>query len=123
MRAAYRADYSVPADSDNQNLETLGAIFTLLAVLTFANPHVYLDTVILLGAISISYVGTEKLVFAVGASLASFSFFAAIGFGAKQLSPFMCTSRAWQIVDLLTALVMFIFAGILLAQTSWIAVG
>ena len=123
MRAAYRADYSVPAYSDNQNLGTLGAIFALLAVLTFANPHVYLDTVILLGAISIGYIGIEKLVFAVRASLASLSFFAAIGFGAKRLSPFMRIPGAWQIVDLLTALVMFIFAGILLAQTSWIAVG
>jgi len=123
VRAAYRADYFVPADSDNQNLGTLGAIFALLAVVTFANPHVYLDTVILLGAISIGYVGIEKLVFAAGASLASFSFFAAIGFGAKRLSPFMRAPRAWQIVDLLTALVMFFFVGILLEQTSWIAAG
>ncbi|MDP6218159.1 MAG: LysE family transporter, partial [Alphaproteobacteria bacterium] len=68
-------------------------------------------------------VGLEKLVFAVGASLASLSFFAAIGFGAKRLSPFIRTPRAWQIVDLLTALVMFIFAGILLAQTSWTGAG
>ncbi len=123
VRAAYRANYSVQADSDNQNPGTLGAIFALLAVLTFANPHVYLDTVILLGAVSIGYVGIEKLVFAVGASLASLSFFAAIGFGAKRLSPFIRTPRAWQIVDLLTALVMFIFAGILLAQTSWTGAG
>jgi L-lysine exporter family protein LysE/ArgO len=94
-----------------------------LAVLTFANPHVYLDTVILLGAVSIGYVGIEKLIFAVGASLASLSFFAAIGFGAKRLGPFIRTPRAWQIVDLLTALVMFIFAGILLAQTSWTGAG
>jgi L-lysine exporter family protein LysE/ArgO len=123
VRAAYRGDYRVPAVTDNQNPGTLRAIFALLAVLTFANPHVYLDTVILLGAVSIGYVGLEKLVFAVGASLASLSFFAIIGFGAKQVSPFMRTPKAWQILDLLTALVMFIFAGILLAQTSWPGAG
>jgi len=119
VRAAHRGDYPAAADSDTRNPESFRAIFALLAVLTFANPHVYLDTVILLGAVSISYIGLEKLVFAIGASLASLSFFATIGFGAKRLGPFMRTPRAWQIIDLLTALVMFIFAGILLAQTSW----
>ena len=120
VRAAYCADYRTQADSENQNLDSLRSIFALLAVLTFANPHVYLDTVILLGAVSISYLGIEKLVFAGGASLASLCFFASIGFGAKRLSPLMTSRRAWQILDIVTALIMAIFAGVLLAQTSWL---
>ena len=120
VRAAYRADYPAQADSENQNMESLRGIFALLAVLTFANPHVYLDTVILLGAISLGYPGAEKLVFAGGASLASLCFFATIGFGAKRLSPLMTSNRAWQILDIFTALIMAIFASILLAQTSWL---
>ncbi len=75
LRAAYRADHRTQADSENQNLDLLRSIFALLAVLTFANPHVYLDTVILLGTVSIGYSGIEKLVFAGGASLASLCFF------------------------------------------------
>ena len=49
VRAAHRGDYPAAADSDTRNPESFRAIFALLAVLTFANPHVYLDTVILLG--------------------------------------------------------------------------
>ena len=120
LRAAYRAVHRTQADSENQNLDSLRSIFALLAVLTFANPHVYLDTVILLGAVSIGYLGIEKLVFAGGASLASLCFFATIGFGAKRLSPLMTSRRAWQILDIVTALIMAIFASVLLAQTSWL---
>ena len=120
VRAAYRADHRTQADSENQNLDSLRSIFALLAVLTFANPHVYLDTVILLGAVSIGYPGIEKLVFAGGASLASLCFFATIGFGAKRLSPLMTSRRAWQTLDIVTGLIMAIFAGVLLAQTSWL---
>ena len=120
VRAAYRADYPAQVASQNQNLELLRGILALLAVLTFANPHVYLDTVILLGAVSVGYLGMEKLVFAGGASLASICFFATIGFGAKRLSPLMTSSRAWQFLDIFTALIMAIFAAALLAQTSWL---
>ena len=120
LRAAYQAADSITADSTGEPVTNLRSIFSLLAVLTFANPHVYLDTVVLLGAVSIGYIGLEKLVFASGASLASLSFFASIGFGAKRLSPLMRSARAWRMLDIVTALIMFVFAVTLLAQTSWV---
>ena len=120
LRAAYQAADSITADSTGEPVANLRSIFSLLAVLTFANPHVYLDTVVLLGAVSIGYIGLEKLVFASGASLASLSFFASIGFGAKRLSLLMRSARAWRMLDIVTALIMFVFAVTLLAQISWV---
>ena len=120
LRAAYQVPRSITADNTGESIKNLRGIFSLLAVLTFANPHVYLDTVVLLGAVSIGYMGLEKLLFASGASLASLAFFASIGFGAKRLSPLMRSARAWQMLDIVTALIMSIFAVTLLAQISWV---
>ena len=78
LRAAYQVPRSITADNTGESIKNLRGIFSLLAVLTFANPHVYLDTVVLLGAVSIGYMGLEKLLFASGASLASLAFFASI---------------------------------------------
>ena len=106
LRAAYRAVHRTRADSENQ-IWILCSIFALLAVLTFANPHVYLDTVILLGVVSIGYPGIEKLVFAGGASLASLCFFATIGFEANGLAAndLKRAGKFW-----MSALIMAIFA-------------
>ncbi len=89
---------------------------SILVVLTFANPHVYLDTVILLGSLSVPYAGSDKLAFIFGASAASLSFFAVLGFGARQFSHYMKSPRAWQIIDFATAFVMLLFAGLLVSQ-------
>ncbi len=120
LRAAYQVVHSISPDNTQERIKNLRGIFSLLAVLTFANPHVYLDTVVLLGAVSIGYVGLEKLFFASGASLASLTFFASIGFGAKLLNPLMRSAVAWQLLDIFTALIMLIFAATLLAQISWV---
>ena len=86
-------------------------ILTVLA-LTFLNPHVYLDTVILLGSISNQF-GTDKWIFVIGAMLASFIWFTAIGFGAKSASRFMSQPIFWKILDLIIALVMVSIAAFL----------
>ena len=86
-------------------------ILTVLA-LTFLNPHVYLDTVILLGSISNQF-GTDKWFFVIGAMLASFIWFTAIGFGAKSASRFMSQPIFWKILDLIIALVMVSIAAFL----------
>ena len=79
------------------------ALLTCLAF-TWLNPHVYLDTVILLGAISAQYDPTW--VFGLGAVLSSFTFFFALGFGARLLAPVFARPRAWQILDALIGVVM-----------------
>ena len=86
-------------------------ILTVLA-LTFLNPHVYLDTVILLGSISNQF-GTDKWFFVIGAMLASFIWFTAIGFGAKSASRLMSQPIFWKILDSIIALVMVSIAAFL----------
>ncbi|KHA53043.1 LysE/ArgO family amino acid transporter [Sulfitobacter geojensis] len=86
-------------------------ILTLLA-LTFLNPHVYLDTVVLIGSISAQY--PDKLAFGGGAVLASFTFFFALGYGARLLSPLFGKPFSWQVLDALIALTMWAIAAKLL---------
>jgi len=86
-------------------------ILTILA-LTFLNPHVYLDTVILLGSISNQF-GSDKWFFALGATLASFIWFTAIGFGAKSASRFMSRPIFWKILDSIIAVIMLSIAAFL----------
>ena len=89
---------------------------TILAGLafTYLNPHVYVDTLLLIGGASSSYAGDEKLMFGIGAATASFVFFFSLGYGAKRLSPILNNPESWKIIDLFIAGVMFTVAGILL---------
>ncbi|THH36248.1 amino acid transporter [Aliishimia ponticola] len=91
----------------------LSVILATLAALTWLNPHVYLDTVVLIGSISAQY--PDRLSFGIGAVLASFTFFFSLGYGARLLSPVFRLPRAWQVLDALIALTMWaIAAGLLL---------
>jgi len=89
---------------------------SVVFLLTFANPHVYLDTIILLGSLSVPYEGSDKLAFVCGASAASLSFFGVLGFGARRFSYYMTSPRSWQVIDFATAFVMLMFAGLLIIQ-------
>ena len=86
-------------------------IATTLA-LTFLNPHVYLDTVILLGSISNQF-GSDKWFFAAGAALGSVFWFTAIGYGAKSASRFMSKPIFWKILDSIITAIMFSIAAFL----------
>ena len=77
---------------------------------TFLNPHVYLDTVVLLGGISARYEGDARLAFALGAMAASFAWFFALGYGARLLQPVFARPSAWRVLDGLIAIVMFALA-------------
>ena len=108
-------------DLDGVNLSqpaqaSLTQTLSVVLVLTFANPHVYLDTVILLGSLSVPYKGSDKLAFVCGASAASLSFFGVLGFGARRFSHYMTSPHAWQVIDFVTAFVMLMFAGLLIIQ-------
>lgn len=91
----------------------LPAMMTCLA-LTWLNPHVYLDTVVLLGTISTHFPGSE-MSFALGAMSGSFLFFFALGYGAAFLRPVFSRPAAWRVLDLAIALVMGTIAIRLLA--------
>ena len=86
----------------------LAATLGTIAMLTWANPHVYLDTVVLLGAVSADF--ADKRAFAGGAIAGSFLFFFALGYGARLLAPIFARPRAWQVLDLVIALVMWSIA-------------
>ena len=95
---------------------------TLIALffLTFANPHVYLDTVILIGSIAQQFSGELKVGFAIGASLASFVFFFGLSYGAKLLAPIMQNPNSWRILDGVIAIIMFSIAFKLAVEGNWI---
>lgn len=100
---AYKNQSAMLLDSGcNQKL--MSVLLTCLA-LTWLNPHVYLDTVVLLGSISSQY--QQPLYFALGAMSASWLFFFALGYGAQLLQPVFKNPKAWRILDMLIACVMW----------------
>jgi len=103
LRAALRGGETLtPADAARA---PLGATLATCLALTWLNPHVYLDTVALLGSISTQYPGREAA-FAAGAMTASFVFFFALGYGARLLRPLFARPSAWRALDGGVALVM-----------------
>jgi len=87
----------------------LWPVLATCLALTFANPHVYLDTVVLLGSLSTGFPGQEAI-FAMGATTASFLFFFSLGFGARFLRPVFANPAAWRILEGAIALVMWAIA-------------
>ena len=93
---------------ENSSLNGLTSTLSFLSVLTFANPHVYLDTVVLIGSVSQQFPDNNtKLSYVLGASIASFVFFFSLAYGAKFLSPVMQRPIAWRLLDSFIAFVMF----------------
>ena len=90
--------------------QVLGTTFAL----TWLNPHVYLDTVLLLGSMASPFAGMERAAFAAGASLASAVWFTTLGWGARWLAPLFATPQAWRILDAGIALLMLGLAALLL---------
>jgi L-lysine exporter family protein LysE/ArgO len=81
--------------------------------LTWLNPHVYLDTVLLVGSIANTHADPGRWWFAAGASLASLLWFSALGFGARVFSPLLARPRAWQVLDVLIGITMLGIAAML----------
>ncbi|MEA5053213.1 MAG: LysE/ArgO family amino acid transporter [Propionicimonas sp.] len=84
---------------------TAGAVALNCLLLTWLNPHVYLDTVFLLGSVGASH-GDQRWLFAAGAMLASVTWFTSLGYGARFLGRWLSTVRAWRILDAVIAVVM-----------------
>ena len=96
--------------AENSSVNGLVSTLSFLSVITFANPHVYLDTVVLIGSVSQQFPDNTKLAYVLGASIASFVFFFSLAYGAKFLSPIMQRPIAWQLLDSFIAFVMFTLA-------------
>ncbi|WP_338074753.1 LysE/ArgO family amino acid transporter [Kineococcus vitellinus] len=93
---------------------SLAATVGTALALTWLNPHVYLDTVVLLGSIAQGHPGRQWW-FAAGAALASTAWFAALGYGAALLRPLFARPGAWRVLDAGIAVVMLALAASLLA--------
>ena len=91
--------------SDISSNSWLQAAFTCLAF-TWLNPHVYLDTVVLLGSVSTQF-AADIVYFTSGAMASSFIFFFALGYGARLLRPLFAKARAWRILDFLIGCIMW----------------
>ncbi|MCW2856021.1 MAG: amino acid transporter [Marmoricola sp.] len=92
-------------------LEPRGRVLGRAAALTWLNPHVYLDTVLLIGSIAATHDATGGIldgrwVFAAGAASASIVWFTSLGFGARKLAPLLARPRAWQVLELVVAATM-----------------
>ncbi len=83
------------------------------AAFTLLNPHVYLDTVLLVGSIGAQQPAGLQPWFVAGASSASLLWFCALGFGARWLAPLFAQPRAWQVLDVLIGLTMWVLSGML----------
>ncbi|MDB0035416.1 LysE/ArgO family amino acid transporter [Planktomarina temperata] len=114
FRAAYRGDYRLEL---GEGRESLKKTLLTLAGFTFLNPHVYLDTIGLIGAVSAQYdADSLRYAFATGASLGSLVFFCALGFGARLLAPLMGSSKAWRVLDILVGMTMWAISALLVCS-------
>lgn len=113
LRAALAGnDRLDPADSGP---ESLAATLLACLALTWLNPHVYLDTVVLIGSLAQQY-GDDRFAFAIGACTASFIFFFSLGYGARLLTPLFARPGAWRVLDAAICLVMWMIAGRLMLE-------
>jgi L-lysine exporter family protein LysE/ArgO len=114
-RRAWRPSILV-ADASRKSAGLAATVATCLA-LTWLNPHVYLDTVVLLGAIANTHHG-ERWPFAAGAALASTAWFFGLGYGARLLRPVFARPAAWRILDAAIAVVMVTLGTLLIAGSA-----
>ena len=104
--SAWRGGETLEAAKGN-GASLKATVGTLLA-LTLLNPHVYLDTLVLIGSISAQY--PDRLAFALGAMSASVVFFFSLGYGARLLAPLFARPRAWQVLDVIIGCTMWAIA-------------
>jgi len=106
LSSAWRARRPSALTAANVDPGAPGAVVRRTLALTWLNPHVYLDTVVLLGSVANAHGHSGRWWFAAGACVASTLWFAGLGFGARLAAGLLATSRAWQVLDLLIAATM-----------------
>ncbi len=120
LRAALRSKEALTVAASKDQVGLAKTLLACLAI-TWLNPHVYLDTVVLLGSIS-AHFRNLRMVFAAGAVTASFLFFFSLGYGAGWLRPIFAKPSAWRILDAVIAVVMCTIAFQLIVQSNPAAV-
>jgi len=110
VRSLWRARHAESLQAAAENAPGLRSAMVQMTALTWLNPHVYLDTVLLLGSIAAHHGPIGKWWFAAGAGLASILWFTGLGYGARFLAPLLSRPRAWQVLDVLIGLTMLAIA-------------
>jgi L-lysine exporter family protein LysE/ArgO len=109
FRSALHPEVLLPSQQEPQ---AVAAVAVAVLGLTFLNPHVYLDTILLVGTIGASF-GADRWWFALGAAIASVVWFSGLGFGAQLLSPLMARPVTWRVLDAAIGVVMLAIAIVL----------
>lgn len=107
LRAALTTTEALEAGGPAEQSLRAALVTTLL--LTWANPHVYLDTVGLIGAVAATY-GAGRWLFGAGALTASVLFFMLLGYGARGLAPVFARPKAWRVLDAVVGVTMLALA-------------
>ena len=105
--------------TEGEGESDLAPTIAAAAAFTFLNPHVYVDTLLLIGGTSSRYLGDERVAFGIGAATASFVFFFSLGYGARSLSEVLNKPKAWRYIDLSIACIMFIIAAAIMQPHLW----
>ena len=113
-KSSLRGGAAIALDADAR-AQTLGAALATVIALSLLNPHVYLDTVVLLGAVGSSLSEGSRSSFALGAMTASVLWFTALGLGARRCAPLLARPTVWRVIEALTGTMMLVLAVMLVA--------
>ncbi|HET6352010.1 MAG TPA: LysE family transporter [Coriobacteriia bacterium] len=107
LRSAFKSESLEAGGGEPATTQTLAAVLSATLAVSLLNPHVYLDTIVLVGSVAVQYPPAARVSFALGAMAASFTWFFSLAFGARFLAPLFARPIAWRILDAAIALVMF----------------
>lgn len=110
--SSLRGGAAIALGADAQ-AQTLGAALAAVMAISLLNPHLYLDTVVLLGAVGSSLAAGERTSFALGAMTASVLWFTALGLGARRFSAILARPAVWRAIEALTGTMMLVLAAML----------
>ena len=110
FKSAIKGTSSMQVQSQDSNDNSLVKVILATLAITLLNPHVYLDTVVIVGGIAGTLNSEQKMAFLIGAVCVSFIWFFSIGYGARLLTPLFKQKKMWVVLDCLVGLVMFYIA-------------
>ncbi len=110
LRSAFGGQSAMAADDDKTSAGSLKQTVLATLAITLLNPHVYLDTVVLVGGIAAPLAADEKRWFLAGSLLVSLLWFYGVGYGARLLRPLFASRRAWQLLEVAVCALMWTLA-------------
>lgn len=106
---------SLSSSTSGPSTVSMGKVVWTTLAFTWLNPHVYLDTVLLVGGLASTFSGLSRIAYLIGAIGASFVWFFGLSIGAAFLAPLLRSTRAWQLLEISIALILLLSAGLLIS--------